>query len=93
MPYVEAFINEKQHAWITAHVHMYNYFGGIARILVPYNWKTAVVHRNDWYTPNLLLRIMKWLSIMVLPLFLPELENQKINFKKLLYSILIESPQ
>lgn len=25
--YVEAFINEKQQAWITAHVHMYEYFG------------------------------------------------------------------
>ena len=28
-PYVEAFINEKQSAWITAHVHMYEYFGGV----------------------------------------------------------------
>lgn len=51
--YVEAFINEKQRAWITAHVHMYNYFGGVARILVPDNCKTAVVHTKDWYTPKL----------------------------------------
>ena len=36
-PYVEAFVNEKQKAWITAHVHMYEYFGGVARILVPDN--------------------------------------------------------
>lgn len=36
-PYVEAFIDEKQAAWITAHVHMYEYFGGVARILVPDN--------------------------------------------------------
>ena len=36
-PYVEAFINEKQNAWITAHVHMYEYFGGVTRILVPDN--------------------------------------------------------
>lgn len=48
-PYVEAFINEKQKAWITAHVHMYEYFGGVARILVPDNCKTAVVHNKDWY--------------------------------------------
>lgn len=76
--YVEAFINEKQRAWITAHVHMYNYFGGVARILVPdNNCKTAVVHTKDWYTPKLNAPIMKWLSIMALPLFLPELENQK----------------
>jgi len=51
--YVEAFINEKQRAWITAHIHMYNYFGGVAKILVPDNCKTAVVHTKDWYTPKL----------------------------------------
>ena len=48
-PYVEAFINEKQKAWITAHVHMFEYFGGVTRILVPDNCSTAVVHNNDWY--------------------------------------------
>lgn len=52
-PYVEAFINEKQRAWITAHVHMYEYFGGVSRILVPDNTKTAVVHNNDWYTQEI----------------------------------------
>ena len=52
-PYVEAFINEKQRAWITAHVHMYEYFGGVTLILVPDNTKTAVVHTGDWYTPEL----------------------------------------
>ena len=48
-PYVEAFINEKQKAWITAHVHMYEYFGGVSRILVSDNCQTAVIHNNDWY--------------------------------------------
>ena len=48
-PYVEAFINEKQKAWITAHVHMYEYFGGVTRILVPDNCKTAVIHNKSWY--------------------------------------------
>lgn len=47
--YVEAFINQKQHAWITAHVHMYQYFGGVAKILVPDNCKTAVIHNGGWY--------------------------------------------
>ena len=47
--YVEAFINEKQQAWITAHVHMYEYFGGVAKILVPDNCKTAVIHSGGWY--------------------------------------------
>lgn len=46
-PYVEAFINEKQNAWVTAHVHMYEYFGGVARILVPDNCKTAVIHNKN----------------------------------------------
>ena len=51
--YVEAFINEKQKAWITAHVHMYEYFGGVPKILVPDNCLTAVYHIGDWYTPSL----------------------------------------
>lgn len=41
--YVEAFLDMKQKSWIHAHVHMYEYFGGVARILVPDNCKTAVV--------------------------------------------------
>lgn len=51
--YVEAFINEKQQAWVTAHVHMYKYFGGVAKILVPDNCKTAVVHNSGWYNQQL----------------------------------------
>lgn len=47
--YVEAFINEKQQAWITAHIHMYQYFGGVAKILVSDNCKTAVIHNGGWY--------------------------------------------
>lgn len=44
--YVEAFKDMKQGSWITAHVHMYEYFGGVARILVPDNCKTAVIHNG-----------------------------------------------
>lgn len=44
--YVEAFLDMKQKSWITAHVHMYEFFGGVARILVPDNCKTAVVHNG-----------------------------------------------
>jgi len=51
--YAEAFINEKQRAWIAAHVHMYEYFGGVAKILVPDNCKTAVVHNGGWYNQQL----------------------------------------
>lgn len=46
--YVEAFPDEKQQSWIDAHVRMYEYFGGVARILVPDNCKTAVIHNKDW---------------------------------------------
>ena len=46
--YAEAFIDEKQPAWIRAHVHMYEFFVGVAKILVPDNCKTAVIHNNNW---------------------------------------------
>ena len=46
--YVEAFLDMKQKSWINAHVHMYDFFGGVARILVPDNCKTAVVHNGGW---------------------------------------------
>lgn len=47
--YVEAFVNEKQRAWISAHIHMYEYFGGVAKVLVSDNCKTAVVRTGGWY--------------------------------------------
>ena len=52
--YMEAFINKKQKAWITAHVHMYKFFGRAIKILVPDNCTTTVNHqRSDWYTQAL----------------------------------------
>ena len=51
--YVEAFINEKQQSWITAHIHMYDFYGGVAKILVPDNCKTAVIHNRGWYNQKL----------------------------------------
>lgn len=49
--FAEAFINERTKAWITAHVHMYEFFGGVTPMLVPDNCTTAVNHqRSDWYT-------------------------------------------
>jgi len=52
-PYVEAFLNEQQAAWITAHVHMYEYFGGVAKLLVPDNCATAVDRSSDWHDPRI----------------------------------------
>ena len=51
-PYVEAFSSEKQAPWITAHIHMFEYFGGVSRILVPDNCKTAVIRNGDWQDPH-----------------------------------------
>lgn len=52
--YAEACINEKQTSWIEAHIHMYEYFGGVAKILVPDNCKTAVIRKgNSYYDPRI----------------------------------------
>ena len=40
--YVEPFRDMAQQAWIDAHVHAFEYFGGVPRIIVPDNAKTAV---------------------------------------------------
>jgi len=42
MPYVEAFPDEKQMSWIQAHVNALQYYGGVPRIIIPDNCKTAV---------------------------------------------------
>ena len=41
-PYVEAFPNEQETNWITAHVNALNYYGGIPRIIIPDNCRTSV---------------------------------------------------
>lgn len=41
-------MDEKQPSWIGAHGHMYEYFGGVAKILVPDNCRTAVDHKKGW---------------------------------------------
>ena len=46
--FVEAFMDMKQKSWISAHVHMYEFFGGVSKILIPDNCKTAVLHTGNW---------------------------------------------
>lgn len=46
--YVEAFPDMKQESWTCAHVHMNEFVGGVARILVPDNCKTAVIHNGGY---------------------------------------------
>ena len=41
-PYVEAFPNEQEAAWINANVNALSYYGGIPRVIVPDNCRTAV---------------------------------------------------
>lgn len=41
--YVEACLDMRQEAWINAHAHAYQYFGGVTRLLVPDNLKTGVL--------------------------------------------------
>ena len=50
--FAEAFPNEQLAAWIAGHVHSYSFYGGVARITVPDNPKTAVV-RACLYEPQL----------------------------------------
>lgn len=43
----------KEQSWITAHNHMYQFFGGVSKILVPDNCKTAVLHTDNWHMQQL----------------------------------------
>jgi len=40
--YAEATWDQKKVSWISSHVRMFNYFGGVARYLIPDNLKSAV---------------------------------------------------
>ena len=46
--FVEGFLDMKQKSWINAHVHMFEFFGGVPKIVVSDNCKTAVVHNGGW---------------------------------------------
>ncbi len=67
--FAEAFPDEKLDSWILAHVHMFEYFGGVARELVPDNCKTAVEHhRKDDILLNTTYREMaEFYSTIILP--------------------------
>jgi transposase len=46
--YVEAFLSQDLECWISAHVNMYRFYGGVTRILIPDNLKTGV-EKASWY--------------------------------------------
>ena len=51
-PFVEAFPNETQMNWNQAHLDAFAWYGGLPRILVPDNTKTAVIH-TSLYDPEI----------------------------------------
>ena len=51
-PFVEAFPDETQMHWNQGHIDAFEWYGGLPRILVPDNCKTAVVH-TSLYDPQL----------------------------------------
>ncbi len=42
MFYAEGFLNMKSQSWLTAHINAFEYFDGVAEVLVPDNLKTGV---------------------------------------------------
>lgn len=48
--YVEACTDMKQESWLMCHVHDYEYFGGVTRVLVPDNLKTGVTANTRYET-------------------------------------------
>jgi transposase len=50
MIYAEGFMDMKQPSWTAAHIHAFEYFGGVPAILVPDNAKTAVVRAPIYVT-------------------------------------------
>ena len=50
--YVEAFLSKDLESWIQAHVHMFQFYQGVSRMIVPDNLKTGV-SKPDWYSPEI----------------------------------------
>lgn len=50
--YAEACLNQDKENWIGAHVHMFQYWGGVPKIVVPDNLKTGVTKTN-WQQPEI----------------------------------------
>ncbi|MDA1663406.1 IS21 family transposase [Bacillus cereus group sp. TH153LC] len=48
LSYVEAFFDMKSPNWITAHIHAFEYFDGVAQTLVPDNLKTGVIFHKKF---------------------------------------------
>lgn len=49
--YEQACLTMKEEDWINAHVAMYEYFGGVTRILTPDNLKTGILSNKKYEDP------------------------------------------
>jgi len=48
--YAEATADMKLESWLSCHIHAYEYFGGVTRLLIPDNLKTGVVKNTRYET-------------------------------------------
>ena len=48
--YAEPCIDMKSESWLLCHAHAYNYFGGVTRLLIPDNAKTATTKNTRYET-------------------------------------------
>jgi transposase len=48
MVYAEAREDMRADSWLLCHVHAFNYFGGVTRLLIPDNCKTATISNNRY---------------------------------------------
>ncbi len=51
--YVQACPSMKINDWIDCHIHAYNFFGGVTRLLIPDNLKTGVISHKKYEDPIL----------------------------------------
>lgn len=50
--FAKAYASQKLPDWIDAHIHMFEYFGGVSEIIVPDNLKSGV-SKAHWYDPDI----------------------------------------
>lgn len=67
--FAEAFCSMDEQAWITAHVHAFDFFGGVTPLLVPDNCKTGVIKNvTDELVLNEQYRLMaEYYGVAVVP--------------------------
>ena len=77
-PYVEAFPDEGIESWLSGHVHAFEYIGGLPRVVIPDNCKTAVTKPN-YYDPALnpaYLDLARHYGVAVIPARVKETQGQ-----------------